>query len=134
MHARRLTLLAFCAAIPQLLAAPQPRNLSEAHRDLEQFLTPAGIERVRKARSEDDMLGIVGLPEAVALTNRWHLWNHPPLARYFKSIGVTEPHDMVGIVSATYWCKLHGKPFRLRERATRLQRIYREEDAKARAR
>src|SRR4030095_4392131 len=129
MHARYLvvSLLAFCVTQSQSYAAPQPRNLEEAYRDLERFLTPAGIARVQKARSEDDMFGIIGLPEAVSLTNRWHLWETPPLARYFKSLGVTEPHDMVGIVSATYWCKVHGKPLHLREHAAH----YREAEAKS---
>ena|ERR1700738_3176741 len=133
-RALAVSVLAVCFIFaPFAASGSQLRNLEEAQRDLEQWLGAAGVQRVKQARSEQEMYGVIGLIEAISLTNRWHLWENPPLARYFKSIGVTEPHDMVGIVSATYWCKLHGKPFRLRERAARLQRIYREEAANERS-
>ena len=100
------------------LAASPPRDIDDAHRDLEQWLGPAGAKDARKARSEEDMMyRVVGLPGAVSLTNRWHLWDNPPLAQYCKRLGVRDPHDMVGLISATYWCKIHGKPLRLREHA-----------------
>jgi hypothetical protein len=113
-------------ASPAMAAWP-PRDLNDAHRDLEYWLGPSGVQRVKSARSEEEtMYHIISLPGTISLTNRWHLWENSPLAQYFKELGVTEPHDMVGVVTATYWCKVHGKPIRLREHA----KYWREAEAK----
>src|SRR5262249_35551060 len=101
-----------------------PNNLSEAHESLTRHLTAAGVRRVEKMKSEDEMYDVIGLPEAVALTNEWRLWEDSMLARYFKQLGVTEPHDMVGIVSQTYWCKVHNRPFALDAKVAKVKRFY----------
>ena len=113
------------------MAASPPRDLDDAHRDLEHWLGAAGVDRAKNARSEDEMMfRIISLDGTVSLTNRWHLWENSPLAQYFKRLGVTEPHDMVAIVTATYWCKTHGEPLRLREHA----KYWQEAEAKSRTR
>jgi len=106
-----------------------PHNLSEAQQSLAEHLTPAEINRIEKTKSEHEMIQIIGLPRAIALTNEWRLWANSPLARYFRSLGVTEPHDMVGIVAETYWCKRHGKPFRLPEKIANLRAQYARQEA-----
>jgi hypothetical protein len=106
-----------------------PRDLHEAHESLTQHFSAADISRIRKMKSEDEMIGLVGLQEASALTNEWQLWADSPLARYFKRLGVTEPHDMIGIVADTYWCKLHGRPFALRAKVAKLRKEYARQEA-----
>jgi hypothetical protein len=101
-----------------------PRNLSEAHQSLAEYLTPAEIIRIKQMRFEHEVLQVIGLPQAAALTNKWRLWGNSPLARYFRGLGVAEPHDMIGIVAQTYWCKLHGTPFRLEAKVAKLRADY----------
>ncbi|HVF72943.1 MAG TPA: DUF6794 domain-containing protein [Chthoniobacterales bacterium] len=132
MHARFVAaLLSVIVGASTAIAALPPRNLDDAHRDLERWLGATGIQHAKKARSEQDfMFRVIGLEGAVSLTNRWHLWDQSPLARYFKRLGVREPHDMVGVVTGTYWCKVQGRPVRLREHAA----YWREAEAKNRFR
>jgi hypothetical protein len=119
MRARNLVaLLAFAFMASTAMTASPPRDIDDAHRDLEEWLGPIGVRKAKKARSEEDMMyHVIGLEGAVSLTNRWHLWDSSPLAQYCKRLGVTPPHDMVGMITATYWCRIHGKPLRLREHA-----------------
>ena len=123
-----LTLLLASALLAPGVEHAIPRNLDEAHKSLARHFSPADIERIRKMKSEDEMLDVVGLPQTSALTNEWQLWGNSPLARYFKRLGVAEPHDMVGIVAETYWCKLHSKPFALNERVAKLKAYYAREE------
>ena len=106
-----------------------PENLSQAHQSLAKFFSVADRERIRKMRSEEEMNRFIGMPGAIALTNEWQLWADPPLARYFKRLGINEPHDMVGIVTQTYWCKLHQQPFGLRAKVAKIRAYYARHEA-----
>jgi len=107
----------------------RPRDLAEAHKSLAARLTRAEIERIKKMPSENDIMRIVGMPQTIGLTNEWQLNDDSALARYFKKMGVNDSHDMVGIVAATYWCKLHDRPFRLKSRIAELRKYYAREEA-----
>jgi hypothetical protein len=122
-------LLVLFASLGFAADAAIPRNLHEAHESLTQHFSAADISRIRKMKSADEMIELVGLQEASALTNEWQLWADSPLARYFKRFGVTEPHDMIGIVADTYWCKLHGRPFTLRAKVAKLHKEYARQEA-----
>jgi hypothetical protein len=105
-------------------AAPIPPVVDEAHQALERYLTPTGVERVKQARAENEMIRIIDLPGFVALTNEWQLHGDSSLARYFRRRGVDEPHEMVYIISRTYWCRVHGKPLRLQEKIAQVKAAY----------
>ena len=107
-----------------------PRNLAEAQESLAQHLSAGENDRIRAMKSEREVYSVIDLPFLISLTNEWELWGNPPLARYFKRLGVTQPHSMIGIVAETYWCKLHGRPFRLRERIAAIRRYYAEQEAR----
>jgi uncharacterized protein DUF6794 len=111
------------AAVPAI-----PRNLSEAQESLARHLSAADIARARELKSEEDIVRVVNMPLTIALTNEWRLWAGSPLARYFKRLGVAEPHDMIGVVAETYWCKLHGRPFALRAKVAKLRKYYAREE------
>jgi hypothetical protein len=112
------------AAVPAI-----PRDLSEAQESLARHLSAADIARMHELKSEEDIVRVVDMPLTIALTNEWQLWAGSPLARYFKRLGVAEPHDMIGVVAETYWCKLHGRPFALRAKVARLRKYYAREEA-----
>src|SRR5437588_10524498 len=112
------------AAVPAI-----PRNLSEAQKSLARHLSAADFARVRELKAEGDIVRVVNMPRTIALTNEWQLWVESPLARYFKRLGVAEPHDMIGVVGETYWCKLHGRPFALRAKVAKLRKYYAREEA-----
>lgn len=62
------------------------------------------------------------------LRNTWGLWGDSRLAHYFKQLGVNHPDDMSGIILATFWCKLHDKPFRLKQKIAYYQEYWRKEE------
>ena len=125
-----LSVLLLAARIGIAADAAIPKNLAEAHGSLTRHLTSADVDRIRAMKSEDEMIRVIGLSEASALTNEWQLWGDSPLARYFKRLGVAEPHDMVGIVAETFWCKIHKRPFALRAKVTKLKQHYAREKAR----
>jgi len=108
-----------------------PRDLAEAQENLARHLSARDIARFRAMKSESEIYQVVDIPFLIWFTNEWGLWGNPPLTRYFKRLGVTQPHDMVGIVAQTYWCKLHGRPFRLREKIAFIRGYYAEQEARA---
>jgi len=51
------------------------------------------------------------------MRNQWELWGNGPLAKHMNKLGFTHPDDMSATILKTFWCKRHGKDFRLQERA-----------------
>lgn len=124
-----VTSILICVLVNSVVAAnpspvDPPSNLAEAHEKLSQRLSTDQIDRIKRAESADGAKRIIDLSQASALTNEWQLWSATPLSRYFRKMGVSEPHDMIGIIVETYWCKLHNKPFRLNSRFAKVRASY----------
>ena len=131
MLKRQLIVLTFAylAAQSVMSAAQLSQEPNDAHRDFELYLTPAGVKRVRLARSEKAMTCFIGPFQLGALSNRWHLGENSPLAQYFEKLGVTTPHDIDGIVAETYGCKIHGRPFALHAKIAKVRKYYARKEA-----
>ncbi len=96
--------------------APPPGTLEEAHQQLERTLPKEELAKIDAMKSEDDMIGYhFGL--GMGLRNSWGLWGGGPLAKNMNKLGFHHPDDMSGVILETFWCKRHGKDFRLKERA-----------------
>lgn len=92
-----------------------PTDLDDAHAQLLKILPANDIARIGAMTSENDMAEYhFGL--GMDLRNRWRLWGDSRLAAYFKQLGIDSPDDMSSIILATFWCKLHDKPFELEQR------------------
>lgn len=91
-----------------------PKSLDEAHLELERLLPNREIARIDAMKSEDEIncyhLGLW-------IRNCWGLWGGSPLATHMRRHGFTHADDMSGVILETFWCKRHGKAFRLQERA-----------------
>lgn len=96
-------------------AAAQPRNLDEAHAALRSLLDDKTLREIEAGTEEETGRFHHGL--GTTLRNEWGLWRGGPLRDYFRALGFTHPDDMSGTILETFWCRLHGKPFRLKERA-----------------
>jgi len=93
-----------------------PTTLQEAHRQLERQLPKEELAKIDAMKSEDEMIQYhFGL--GMRMRNGWGLWRGSPLAQHMRKLGFTHPDDMSGVILETFWCKRHGKDFRLNERA-----------------
>jgi hypothetical protein len=93
-----------------------PTTLAEAYAALERMLSPETLAEIDAMASEDDMIQYhMGL--GTGLRNSWGLWHGSALAKHLQELGFTHPDDMSGVILETFWCKRHGQPFRLEERA-----------------
>jgi len=101
-----------------------PATLAEAHARLEQILTPESLALVDGMDSEDGMI-LSHHGFGTGMRNEWGLWSGSALAKYMEGLGFPHPDEMSGVILATFWCKRHGRDFRLEERAAEY-REYRE--------
>lgn len=93
-----------------------PTTLAEAHAELERTLSAEELAKIDAMESEDGMIRYhMGL--GAGIRNSWGLWAGGPLAKHMQELGFTHPDDMSGVILETFWCKRHGKDFRLAERA-----------------
>ena len=93
-----------------------PETLDEAHLELERRLPKRVIAKIDAMKTEDEMIDYhMGL--GMWMRNTWGLWGNSPLATHMRSYGFTHADDMSGVILETFWCKRHGKGFRLKERA-----------------
>jgi hypothetical protein len=105
--------LAFCAFAEE---STIPTTLDEAHLQLERELPKEELAKIDAMKSEDQMIEYhMGL--GMGLRNTWGLWKGGPLAKHMNALGFFHPDDMSGVILETFWCKRHGKDFRLKERA-----------------
>ena len=92
-----------------------PTTLAEAHEELERILPKSELAKIDAMKSEKDTIeyhmGFAG-----GLRNGWGLWGDSPLARHMRELGFTHPDDMSSVIMETFWCKRHGKDFRIEER------------------
>ena len=92
-----------------------PSTLAEAHEQLEKQLPADELKKIDAMTSEDKMIEFhFGL--GMGLRNGWGLWGDSPLAKHMRSLGFTHPDDMSSVILETFWCKRHGKEFRIKER------------------
>jgi hypothetical protein len=91
-----------------------PKDLEDAHRELEKMLKPEDIEKIKSGTEEDMNQYHFGL--GMWMRNNWDLWKSGRLSKYFNELGIQHPDDMSGIILTTFWCKLNNKPYRLQER------------------
>lgn len=107
---------ALCSFAESEQAAPYiPKNLDDAHAQLLQTLSVDDLARIKAMKSEDQMAEH-NFDLGMGLRNTWGLWSGSRLAKYFNQLGVYHPDDMSSIILATFWCKLHDKPFELDRR------------------
>ena len=97
-----------------------PTTLAEAHAELERVLSAELLAKIDAMQSEDDMI-LFHMGLGTNIRNSWGLWAGGPLARHMQELGFTHPDNM-SADSETFWCKRHGKDFRLKERAEASQR------------
>ena len=93
-----------------------PTTLSEAHAELERILPAEELAKIDAMESEDGMIEY-HFDLGIGIRNSWGLWGGSPLSKHMQQLGFTHPDDMSGAILETFWCKRHGKPFRLKERA-----------------
>jgi len=93
-----------------------PTTLAEAHAAMERNLQDRGLAKIDAIKSEDELSG-QHFGEGFGIRNRQGLWRDTPLSRHLQELGFTRPDDMSKVILATFWCKRHGKPYRLKERA-----------------
>ena len=105
--------LAFCAFADELTI---PTTLDEAHLRLERELPKEELAKIDAMKSEDQMIEY-HMGRGMGMRNSWGLWKGGPLAKHMKELGFFHPDDMSGVILVTFWCKRHGKDFRLKERA-----------------
>ena len=98
-----------------------PASLVEAHARLEEIVSPETLAKIDAMPSEEGMSLIFGL--GLSMRNAWGLWADSALARHMKELGFTNGDEMSGAILATFWCKRHGRDFRLEERAARDRRF-----------
>ncbi len=112
-----LTLYA-CVALGEDKPIPTepPRNLEEAHQQLETLLSQENLARIDAMKSEKEMVEY-HLSIGMALRNKWGFWGGSPLANHLWKLGFSHPDDMSDVILKTFWCKRHRRDFRLEERA-----------------
>lgn len=97
-------------------AEPIPTTLAEAHVALERILPADELSKIDSMKSERDMIEYHhGF--GTWIRNNWRLWRGGPLASHMEKLGFSHPDDMSGVILNTFWCKRHGKDFRLKQRA-----------------
>jgi hypothetical protein len=93
-----------------------PTTLAEAHAELERVFPAEELKKIDAMKSEDEMIEYhFGL--GMGIRNSWGLWGGSPLSKHLQDLGFTHADNMSGVILETFWCKRHGKPFRLKERA-----------------
>ena len=101
---------------PTEASAIVPTTLQEAHRELERQFSREELAKIDAMKSENEMIQYhFGL--GMGMRNGWGLWKSSPLAQHMRKLGFAHPDDMSAVILATFWCKRHGKDFRLKERA-----------------
>ncbi len=93
-----------------------PTTLAEAHAELEHNLSPEELAKIDAMTSEENMIGYhFGL--GMGIRNSWGLWGDSLLMKHMQKLGFTHPDDMSAVILETFWCKRHGKDYRIKERA-----------------
>lgn len=99
-----------------------PASLAEAHAHLERMLSPEELAKIDAMDSEDGMIRY-HFSLGLGIRNAWGLWAGSALAKHMQELGFTHPDEMSGTILAAFWCKRHGKDFRLEERAARYKKL-----------
>ena len=108
-------IIVLCACkSPQRPATYIPKNMNDAHRELTKILPIEEIEHIRAMTNQEQMIEY-HMSFGLRLRNEWGLWHESRLAHYFTRLGVEHPDGMSGLILATFWCKLHGKDYSLRD-------------------
>ena len=110
-----LLMLSCSAPSPRHATTYIPANLDDAHRELAKLLSAKELQHIKAMASENQMIEY-HMNLGLGLRNQWGLWRGSRLAGYFHKLGVRHPDDMSGIILDTFWCNVHGRPFRLDER------------------
>ena len=100
-----------------------PKNLAEAHEQLERLLPPAELEKIDRMKSEELMIEY-HRSLGMNLRNQWGLWKGSRLADDLRKLGFHHPDDISMTILETFWDKRHGKDFRLEERAEFLRKYW----------
>jgi len=93
-----------------------PATLAEAHAGMERNLQDWGLAQIDAIKSEGELSG-QHFGGGVGIRNSQGLWRDTPLSRHLQELGFTRPDDMAKVILATFWCKRHDQPYRLKERA-----------------
>jgi hypothetical protein len=93
-----------------------PATLAEAHEQLEEQLPVEELKKIDAMKTEDEMIDY-HFGSGMGMRNTWGLWGDSPLALHLRELGFTHADDMSSVILETFWCKRHGKEFRIKERA-----------------
>ncbi len=103
-----------------------PSTLEEAHEELERLLPKEELAKIDAMKSEDEMIEY-HFGAGMGMRNSWGLWGESPLSKHMRSLGFTHADDMSGVILETFWCKRHGKEFRIEERANYYKAYWKED-------
>jgi hypothetical protein len=86
----------------------KPTNLDECFIALKEMLPPEDIQ----VFSEMKINEIARLHHGLGrwIRNNWDLWQGGALAEYFKSLGLSHPDDMSGLILESFWHHLRNEP------------------------
>jgi hypothetical protein len=93
-----------------------PTNLAEAHAALERLLSPAELAKIDAMASEGGMAQY-HFSLGLSMRNGWGLWQGSALAKHMRELGFAHPDHMSSVILGTFWCKRHGQPLCVEERA-----------------
>ena len=102
-----------------------PKNLDECFVQLEKFLKPEEIKKIKDGTEEDMVLYHFTL--GMWMRNNWGLWGDSHLAKWFNTQGITHPDDMSGIIMTSFYRYLNNKPINLKEQIRHYQEYWKKE-------
>lgn len=93
-----------------------PKDLTDAHVQLERLIPKEELQRIDEMKSEDQMI-VYHRNLGMHLRNEWGLWRGSRLADEMRRLGFHHPDDMSAVIFQTLWCKRHQKDFAIEQRA-----------------
>jgi len=100
-----------------------PKNLDEAILCLEKSLSEKEITYL-KGITEDFFINSEHHRLGREIRNNWGIWSGSELAEYFKSIGISHPDDISGIILKSFIRHIQGKDIHLKEQIEYYQKYW----------
>jgi hypothetical protein len=100
-----------------------PKDLADSHRRLMEILPERTIAEMKQGTEHDMIRFHHGL--GTALRNGWGPWQGSRLATHLQKLGLYHPDDMSVVILATFWCRLHHRPYRVAERVAEFEEYWR---------
>lgn len=81
---------------------------------------PATLAEIDAMPSEDGMIKY-HFSWGLNIRNGWGVWAGGPLAEHLRELGFTHADEMSAVILDPFWCRRHGKNFRLEELAAKYE-------------